>query len=76
MVTIIFLILLSKPIYEFYDFQRGITVAGVDFPVLYFTYAFVVGFTLIAFYTLIKTDSDIETIFADNVAIKPDQQSI
>lgn len=60
------LILLSKPIYNFYEFQRGITVAGVEFPVLYFTYSFVVGFTLIAIYTLIKTDSDIESIFTDN----------
>ena len=60
------LILLSKPIYKFYEFQRGISVAGVGFPVLYFTYAFVVGFTLIAIYTLIKTDSDIESIFKEN----------
>ena len=60
------LILLSKPIYKFYEFQRGITVAGVGFPVLYFTYAFVVGFTLIAIYTLIKTDYDIESIFKDS----------
>ena len=60
------LILLLKPIYKFYEFQRGITVAGVGFPVLYFTYAFVVGFTLIAIYTLIKTDSDIESILMDN----------
>ena len=60
------LILLSKPIYKFYEFQRGITVAGVGFSVLYFTYAFVVGFTLIAIYTLIKTDSDIESIFMGN----------
>ena len=57
------LFLLLKPIYKFYEFQRGITVAGVGFPVLYFTYAFVVGFTLIAIYTLIKTDYDIEGIF-------------
>jgi TRAP-type C4-dicarboxylate transport system permease small subunit len=60
------LILLSKPIYKFYEFQRGINVAGVGFSVLYFTYAFVVGFTLIAIYTLIKTDSDIESILMDN----------
>ena len=60
------LILLSKPICQFYEFQRGITVAGAGFSVLYFTYAFVVGFTLIAIYTLIKTDSDIESIFMDN----------
>jgi TRAP-type C4-dicarboxylate transport system permease small subunit len=60
------LILLSKPIYKFYEFQRGINVAGVGFSVLYFTYAFVVGFTLIAIYTLIKTDSDIESIFMGN----------
>jgi len=57
------LVLLSKHIFKFYEFQRGITVAGVGFPVLYFTYAFVVGFTLIAFYTLIKTDFEIENIF-------------
>lgn len=60
------LILLSKPIYKFYEFQRGITVAGAGFPVSYFTYAFVVGFSLIAIYTLIKTDSDIESIFMEN----------
>lgn len=60
------LILLSKPICQFYEFQRGITVAGAGFSVLYFTYAFVVGFTLIAIYTLIKTDSDIESIFMNN----------
>ena len=59
------LILLAKPIYKFYEFQRGISVAGVGFPVSYFTYAFVVGFSLIAIYTLIKTDSDIESIFMD-----------
>ncbi len=59
------LVLLSKPIYKFYEFQQGITVAGVGFPVLFFTYAFVIGFTLIAIYTLIKTDADIETIFMD-----------
>jgi len=59
------LMLLAKSIYKFYDFQRGINVAGVGFSVLFFTYAFVVGFTLIAIYTLIKTDSDIESIFAD-----------
>ncbi len=57
------LILLSQPIYRFYEFQRGITVAGVGFPVLYFTYAFLVGFSLIAIYTLIKSDQDIENIF-------------
>jgi len=67
------LILLSKHIYKFYEFQHGITVAGVGFPVLYFTYAFVVGFTLIAVYTLIKTDSDIESIFMDNDAKKSNQ---
>jgi len=60
------LILLSIPIYNFYEFQRGIIVAGVGFSVLYFTYAFVVGFTLIAIYTIVKTDSDIESIFMDN----------
>jgi TRAP-type C4-dicarboxylate transport system permease small subunit len=62
------LILLSKHIYKFYEFQYGITVAGDGFPVLYFTYAFVVGFTLIAVYTLIKTDSDIESMFMNNDA--------
>jgi TRAP-type C4-dicarboxylate transport system permease small subunit len=67
------LILLSKHIYKFFEFQHGITVAGVGFSVLYFTYAFVVGFTLIAVYTLIKTDSDIESIFMDNDAKKSDQ---
>ena len=60
------LLLLSKPIYHFYEFQRGIIVAGVGFSVLYFTYSFVIGFTLMAIYTLIKTDSDIESIFIDN----------
>lgn len=59
------LVLLSKHIYKFYEFQRDITVAGVGFPVLYFTYAFVVGFTLITIYTLIKTDSEIENIFME-----------
>ena len=67
------LILLSKHIYKFYEFQRGINVAGVGFPVLYFTYAFVVGFTLIAVYTLIKTDSVIESIFMDNESKKSNQ---
>ena len=67
------LILLSKHIYKFFEFQQGITVAGVGFSVLYFTYAFLVGFTLIAVYTLIKTDSDIESIFMDNDAKKSDQ---
>jgi TRAP-type C4-dicarboxylate transport system permease small subunit len=62
---LVFLILLSKPVYKFYEFQRGITVAGVGFPVLYFTYAFVVGFTLIAIYTLINTETDIESIFTE-----------
>ena len=62
------LILLSKHIYKFFEFQHGITVAGVGFSVLYFTYAFLVGFTLIAVYTLIKTDSDIESIFKENDA--------
>jgi TRAP-type C4-dicarboxylate transport system permease small subunit len=59
------LILLSKPIYNFFEFQRGIIVAGVSFPVLFFTYAFIVGFTLIAIYTLIKPDSDIESIIKE-----------
>lgn len=59
------LIILSKPIYSFYEFQRGIKVAGVGFPVLYFTYAFVVGFILIAVYTLVKTEFDIESIFSE-----------
>ena len=63
---LIILFILSKPIYKFYDFQRGITVAGVGFPVLYFTYAFVVGFTLIAIYTLKKADFDIESIFINS----------
>jgi TRAP-type C4-dicarboxylate transport system permease small subunit len=67
------LILLSDPILKFYEFQRGITVAGVGFPVLYFTYAFVVGFTLIAIYTLKKTDSDIESIFMNNNAKQSNQ---
>ncbi len=67
------LILLSKHIYKFYEFQHGITVAGVGFPVLYFTYAFVVGFTLIAVYTLIKTDYVIESIFMDNDSKKSNQ---
>jgi TRAP-type C4-dicarboxylate transport system permease small subunit len=62
---LLFLVLLSKHIYKFYEFQHGITVAGVGFPVLYFTYAFVVGFTLIAIYTFMNADSDIETIFMD-----------
>jgi TRAP-type C4-dicarboxylate transport system permease small subunit len=62
-IPLIVLLLLSKPIYKFYDFQKGITVAGVGFPVLYFTYAFVVGFALIVIYTLIKSDYDIENIF-------------
>ena len=60
------LILLAKPIYNFYEFQHGITVEGVGFPVLYFTYAFVIGFTLIAIYTFVKTDFEIENIFSDN----------
>lgn len=59
------LLLLSKPVYNFYEFQHGITVAGVGFPVLYFTYAFVVGFVLVAVYTLVKTGSNIESIFMD-----------
>lgn len=60
------LLLLCKPIYKFYEFQHGITVAGVGFPVLYFTYAFVVGFALIAIYTLKNKDLDIENIFKNN----------
>lgn len=63
---LLFLVLLSKPIFDFYEFQQGINVAGVGFSVLYFTYAFVVGFTLLAVYTLVKTDTDIESIFKDN----------
>ena len=62
---LIVLVLVSKPMYKFYEFQKGITVAGVGFPVLYFTYAFVVGFVLIVIYTLIKTDYDIENIFME-----------
>jgi len=63
---LIVLIILIKPIYSFYEFQSGITVAGVGFPVLYFTYAFIVGFILITIYTFIKSDSDIEKIFFEN----------
>ena len=63
---LLFLVLLSKPIFDFYEFQQGINVAGVGFSVLYFTYAFVVGFTLLAVYTLVKKDTDIESIFKNN----------
>jgi len=63
---LVLLLLLSKAIYNFYEFQRGITVAGVGFSVSYFTYSFVIGFTLIAIYTLIRADTDIENLFFDN----------
>lgn len=63
---LLILILLSKPIYKFYEFQKGINVAGVGIPVLYFTYAFIVGFTLIAIYSFINTGSRIESIFKEN----------
>jgi TRAP-type C4-dicarboxylate transport system permease small subunit len=66
------LLLLCRPIYKFYDFQNGITVAGVGFPVLYFTYAFIVGFALIAIYTLKNSDFDIENIFKDTDFKKSD----
>ena len=70
---LLILLLLCKPIYKFYEFQHGITVAGVGFPVLYFTYALVVGFTLIAIYTLKKENFAIESIFGDNNVKNPDQ---
>ena len=63
-----FLIILIKPIIKFHEFQKGITVAGVGFPVLYFTYAFIVGFSLIAIYTIINSGSDIENIFTEEKA--------
>ena len=66
---IVFLALLIKPTYKFYEFQSGITVAGVGFPVLYFTYAFIVGFTLIAIYTLKRMNTDIENIIMNNQEI-------
>ena len=70
---LIILILISKSIYKFYEFQTGIIVAGVGFSVLYFTYSFVVGFALIAIYTLIKSDSDIESILMDDDEKKQNQ---
>ena len=70
---LIILILLSKSIYKFYEFQTGIIVAGVGFSVLYFTYSFVVGFALIAIYNLIKSNSDIESILMDDDEKKQNQ---
>lgn len=67
------LILLAKPIYNFYEFQRGIIVAGVGFSVSYFTYAFVIGFSLIAIYSLIRPNSDIESLFMANSKKKLNQ---
>jgi len=60
---IVVFIFLFKSILNFFEFQAGIDVAGVGFSVLYFTYAFVVGFLLMAIYSLVKSDSLIESIF-------------
>ena len=61
---LLILIYLRSYFSDYMMIQSGIMVPGKLFPLLYYTYAFIIGFSLMAFYYIIPASGDpVESIF-------------